>query len=125
MQPPGNDQPPGKAQGTKSGHGRGTADSIRGCATCRKDASEGVLKAGHDCSLYTINIGKDPGQYAHSKNEAVGVALLATMEQAQAQEQLAAKKMKSVPGVKLTSRRGEVKPALICSCVNNVPAQHC
>ena len=93
MQLPGNDQPPGKAQGTKSGHGRGTADSIRECATCRQHASEGILKAGHDCLLHTINIGKDPGQYAHTQDEAAEVALLSTLAQAL---QVAAKKMKSV-----------------------------
>lgn len=100
----------------KQGTSRGAADSIRACARCRKNASEGVLLANHDCLLYVISIGKDPRQYAntkavycmlsrvsaiadeiqqaHTQAWAAGMALLPTIEPPQ--EQVAPKKKKSV-----------------------------
>ncbi|DBA76065.1 TPA: hypothetical protein ACH3X1_009811 [Trebouxia sp. C0004] len=87
-------QPPSDNQATRKGHGRGAADGTRQCGRCRKHAAVDVLLAGHDCVLYLISIGKDPRQYAHTQGKAAKLESLPTMEQAQ--EELAAKKRKSV-----------------------------
>ncbi|DBA72284.1 TPA: hypothetical protein ACH3X2_010531 [Trebouxia sp. C0005] len=93
-QPPLQLQPPRADQATRKGHGKGDADGTRQCAQCKHNAAVNVAMAGHDCLLNLISIGKDPRQYTHTQEKVAKMASLPSVEQAQ--EELAAKKRKSV-----------------------------
>ena len=85
-------QPPRDDQATRKSHGKGGADGSRQCARCKQHAAVNVMKAGHDCMLYLISIGKDSRQYSYTQDMDAKMGSLPTMEQAL--EECAAKKRK-------------------------------